>query len=188
VLAVFAPAAPALGETVVAAGLFLAWVVAFGLLWVYRSTLGAIALGLADRIEDVGIPTGIRRIHPFGPLADAHPMGRRRDRRRARVGRQEHAARRTILFQLVTRQLRAIGDRSAGSPMTCRTRSTARHGHDSARGRARERAGAACARQGARTLALATAATIAHELPNLRHRGRATANGSRAGSAGASRA
>lgn len=113
-LAVFAPAAPALGETVIAAGLFLAWIVAFGLLWVYRSTLGAIAVGLANRIEDVGIPTGIRRIHPFGPLADGIRWvdGEIDDGLAWAVRNTQRGA--AILFQLVTRQLRAIGDTIGG--------------------------------------------------------------------------
>src|SRR4051812_39478923 len=97
----FVPAAPAIGETVIAAGLFLAWIVAFGLLWVYRSTLGAIARALADRIEDVAIPTGIRRIHPFGPLSDAIRWvdGEIDDGLAWAVRNTQRGA--TILFQLV---------------------------------------------------------------------------------------
>jgi hypothetical protein len=113
-LGVIAPAAPALGETVIAAGLFLAWVVAFGLLWVYRSTLGAIALALADRIEGVSVHTRLGAIHPFGAFADAIRWvdGEIDDGLGWAVQNTHRGA--AILFQLARRQLMAIGDQVGG--------------------------------------------------------------------------
>jgi hypothetical protein len=114
VVGAFAPAAPALAETVVAMGLFLAFIVAWGLLTVYRSTLGAIALAIADRIEGVGISTRIGSIHPLGPLADAIRWADAQIDNGLGFAVRNTQRGGTILFQLVTRQLRAIGDTIGG--------------------------------------------------------------------------
>lgn len=66
-----AAAAPAAVEGALALTLLLAFVVSYGLMLVYRATLRRILLGLASAVDDVGIPTGVRRIHPLRPLASA---------------------------------------------------------------------------------------------------------------------
>jgi hypothetical protein len=164
------PVAPAIGEAVVAASLFLAWLVAFGLLFVYRSTLGAIALGLANRIEGIGISTRIGSIHPFGPLADAIRFvdNEIRDGLGWAVANTERAA--SWLFHTATAQIRAIGDTVGGlaydlSHALDRTVTvTIPHAVGVA-----ERRGARALGK-VRALAVATAATIAHELPKIHGR------------------
>lgn len=68
-LAAVAPAAPAIGEAAVALALFLAFAIAYGLLWVYRSTLGTIVLWLADELDAIAVPLGFKTVHLFGPVS-----------------------------------------------------------------------------------------------------------------------
>lgn len=59
------------GEVAVSAFLFLSYCIALGLLWVYRSTISKILLGLANKIDDVAIPVRITTIRPLAPMATA---------------------------------------------------------------------------------------------------------------------
>src|SRR4051812_17335658 len=148
-------------------GLFLAFIVAWGLLTVYRSTLGAIALAIADRIEGVGISTRIGSIHPLGPLADAIRWADAQIDNGLGFAVRNTQRGGTILFQLVTRQLREIGDQVGGlaydlSHALDRTVTvTIPHAVGVA-----ERRGARAIGK-VRALALATAATVAHDIPAL---------------------
>jgi hypothetical protein len=170
------PLAPVILESAGAIFVLLAWAVALGLLAVYRDTLGWIVLKVADKIEGVGISTRIGSIHPLDPLADVLRWadGQVRDLLGVAVENTERAA--TALFHMVTQQLSAIGDTIGGLAYD------ASHALDRtitvtiprAVGRAEARGARALGK--VRTVALATAATIAVELPRLRHR---VANGER---------
>lgn len=164
------PLIPAAAETVVAMGLFLAFAIAYGLLTVYRSTLQRILIGLASAIEDVGIPTGIRRIHPFGPLADGLRWVDAEIDDGLALAVQSTQRGGTILFQLVKRQLTSIGDQVGGLAYDVSERF-----HHTDRVTIPRIAGIAVkpvriSLDKTRTLAHATAGTIAHDLPGLRHR------------------
>lgn len=106
----FAPAAPAAGELLVSLGLFVAFIVAFGLLYVYRSTLGLILVGLANTLDHalVQIPFG-RKLHLFGPISAALRYADREID--AGLGwavvNTERGA--TMLFHLAAHQLDSIG-------------------------------------------------------------------------------
>lgn len=165
-----APVAPAIGEGVGAVMLLLAWAVAFGLLYVYRSTLGRVVLAVADRIENVGISTRFGSIHPLGPLADALRWvdTQIRDGLGVAVASTQRGA--TWLFHTLKAQLRDLGEQIGGlaydvSHALDRTITVV---IPRTVGRAERRGARALGK--VRTIALATAAAIAHELPQLRHR------------------
>jgi hypothetical protein len=162
------PLIPAAGETVIAAGLFLTWIVSFGMLWVYRATLSRVALALAATVEGVSVHTRLGTIHPFGAFADAIRWvdGEIDDGLAWAMKNSQRGA--TVLFHLVTKQLRAIGDQIGGlaydlSHAIDRTITvTIPH----AVGRVERRLGRDI--RLVRTLARSTAATVAHDLPLLR--------------------
>src|SRR4051794_7914230 len=109
--------AAAVAPLVEGAGLLLAvlaWAVAFGLLFVYRSTIGRVVIAIADRIEGVGISTRLRSIRPLGPLGDVLRWadGQIRDGLGVAVANTERAA--SWLFHTITAQLRAVGDAIGG--------------------------------------------------------------------------
>jgi hypothetical protein len=109
-----APAAPAAGEVALSLFLFLAYIVAAGLLWVYRSTLSRILLGLADEIDDVSISARLVTIRPLAPLAAALRFvdGNIRAGLGLAATNTERGA--LLLFHLAARQLDRIGDAIGG--------------------------------------------------------------------------
>jgi hypothetical protein len=109
-----APAAPAAGEVALSLFLFLAYIVAAGLLWVYRSTLSRILLGLADEIDDASISTRFVTIRPLAPLAAALRFvdGKIRAGLGLAATNTERGA--LLLFHLAARQLDRIGDAIGG--------------------------------------------------------------------------
>lgn len=109
-----APVAPAAGELAVALALFLAFLVAYGLLQVYRSTLGAILRGLADELDGIAVNLGFHTVHLFGPVSDAlRYVDRKIDHGLAlAVGATERSA--TWLFETAAHQLEQLGDAIGG--------------------------------------------------------------------------
>jgi hypothetical protein len=109
-----APAAPAAGEVALSLFLFLAYIVAAGLLWVYRSTLSRILLGLADEIDDAAISTRFVTIRPLAPLAAALRFvdGNIRAGLGLAATNTERGA--LLLFHLAARQLDRLGDAIGG--------------------------------------------------------------------------
>lgn len=69
-VAAVAPLAPLAGEAALALTLAAGFVVAFGLLYVYRSTLSRILTWLADELDDVAVNVGFKTLHLFGPLSN----------------------------------------------------------------------------------------------------------------------
>lgn len=69
-IAAAAPLAPLAGEAALALTLAAGFVVAFGLLYVYRSTLSRILTWLADELDDVDVNVGFKTLHLFGPLSN----------------------------------------------------------------------------------------------------------------------
>jgi hypothetical protein len=56
--------APALGEVLAAALLFIAWAVCLGVLWAYRRSLKLVIIGFANIID-----ISVLHQHPFGGVA-----------------------------------------------------------------------------------------------------------------------
>lgn len=65
-----APVAPAAGEFAVSLIAFLLFVVAFGLLWAWRHTLGAVLQAFAAWAAGVSVGASRIRIHPLRPISD----------------------------------------------------------------------------------------------------------------------
>lgn len=163
-----APLAPAIGEAAVALALFAAFVVAYGLLAVYRSTLGAIVVWLADHLDGVSIPTGVRRVHVFGPLASALRFvdEQIRDGLALAVLETERGA--AWIWNVAADQIAWIGREVGGLALDVEHALDRFRTVTLPRSIAAAQAAAAARLAAVRALAVATAGTVARDLPGLR--------------------
>lgn len=70
-MAAAGPAAPAVGEAATALALYAAFLVAFGLLYVWRHSLGAVLHTFAAWAKGVTVGIAGHGVHPLSPIADA---------------------------------------------------------------------------------------------------------------------
>lgn len=164
------PAAPAVGEVAIALSLLLLYLVAFGFLQVYRASLSRILLYIAGWLDGKSIPTGIRRIHPFGPLVEAIRYVDQ-EVQSALGSVAQYSERGALwLFQLARRQFEAIGDQIGGLAYDVWSALTRTATVTIPNATHRAQLGVLAKIAAARAIAVTAAGAIAHDLPGIRGR------------------